>query len=161
RSVGSGNIGATNATRAMGKGWGALVLLLDALKGFVPAWASAKLVLDHAQLVPSIAGAVAVLGHCTTPWLRFRGGKGVATGFGAYLGLAPLAALAGLGGYVVGLVVGRASSIGSLVGVTVVPLACVLLGKPPAVSLAALAVWVVVVWRHKENLVRLARGEER
>lgn len=160
RAVGSGNIGATNATRALGKGWGAVVLILDALKGFVPAWLSARLVIDHAQILPSLAGAFAVLGHCTTPFLRFKGGKGVATGFGAYLGLAPLAALAGLGGYVLGLAIGRASSIGSLVGVTVVPIMCVVLAKPPAVSLAALGVWLVVVARHHENLRKIARGEE-
>jgi glycerol-3-phosphate acyltransferase PlsY len=98
-TVGSGNIGATNAARALGKRWGIVVLVLDAAKGFVPVWLARQHgvelpALGLAGAAPAAIGFAAILGHVYSPWMSFRGGKGVATSLGVFLALAPLAAAA-------------------------------------------------------------------
>lgn len=113
RSVGSGNPGATNVGRAMGPRWAVLVGALDILKGFVPALAFTLLV---GQTAGEIAGAAAVLGHVTSPYLRGRGGKGVATTLGALLGALPLMAIPVLIGFAVGLVIWRRVGLGAILG---------------------------------------------
>src|SRR6185436_6498621 len=113
RSQGSGNIGATNVARVAGKKLGVLVLLLDALKGAGPAWAAVLLTPGERWLHAAVALA-AFLGHVFPPWLRFKGGKGVATGLGVLLVLEPWAALGGFAVYAVLFAVWRVSSVGSL-----------------------------------------------
>jgi glycerol-3-phosphate acyltransferase PlsY len=158
RKVGSGNIGATNVGRALGKRWAIFVLLVDALKGYLPA------ALAPRWLSPlGVAGVAlaAVLGHMFSVFLKGRGGKGVATSLGAALALAPLAALCSAGTYLVLYAVFRISSVGSLVGIASFPLALYLTGdRERAHYLFAAAMAVLVIARHKDNLRRLARGEE-
>ena len=115
RTVGSGNIGATNVARALGKGWAIAVLLGDAAKGFVPVWLGRRLGFSAAPI--AIAGLSAIVGHMFTLFLRGRGGKGVATSLGVALALSPMAALLGFGVYVVVFAATRLSSLGSLLGV--------------------------------------------
>lgn len=160
RQVGSGNIGATNVARAAGKGAGALTLLLDAGKGALPVVAARWLGLAPAWV--AAVGLAAFLGHLFPVWLRFRGGKGVATALGLLLALEPWAALAGLAGFAAMLALTRMVSVGSMVG-AVLGAATVLavegVRSPYAWASAAMAGAILV--RHRGNLARLARGEER
>jgi acyl phosphate:glycerol-3-phosphate acyltransferase len=160
RQVGSGNIGATNVGRAMGKGWAIAVLVADAAKGFVPVWLG-----RHFGLPPwaiAAAGGAAIIGHMFTVFLRGRGGKGVATSLGVALALSPISALIGFGAYVVVFATTRLSSLGSLVGIWTFALLFVLREQSPR-PLTALALGAVslVTLRHRENIARLVRGEEK
>jgi glycerol-3-phosphate acyltransferase PlsY len=160
RAVGSGNIGATNVARALGKGWAIVVLLLDAAKGFVPVALGRHLGLPPAGV--ALAGAAAIVGHMFTIFLRGRGGKGVATSLGVALALSPLAALCGFGLYVVAYLLFRLSSVGSLLGIWSFPVFATLLGGLPRPYLVlAILVAVLVTIRHRQNIARLARGEEK
>jgi len=158
RRIGSGNIGATNLTRVAGAGLGAAGLLLDALKG-TAAVALARAAGDG-TLVPALAGFLAVLGHNFTPFLGFRGGKGVATGAGAFLPIAPGATAAGLLVFAVTLAVTRYVSAGSIAGSLALAVAAFVTGQPPGVAWAAAAVALLVAWTHRGNLARIAGGTE-
>ncbi len=160
RQVGSGNIGATNVARAMGKGWAVAVLAADAAKGFVPVWLGRRFGLSPQAV--AIAGAAAIVGHMFTLFLRGRGGKGVATSLGVALALSPIAAAIGFGAYVVVFATTRLSSVGSLLGVWTFALLFVLRERPP-VPLVVLALGgaALVTLRHRENIARLVRGEEK
>jgi glycerol-3-phosphate acyltransferase PlsY len=160
RSVGSGNIGATNVARAMGKGWAVVVLAADAAKGFVPVWLGRRL--GMSATVIALAGGAAIVGHMFTLFLRGRGGKGVATSLGVALALSPVAALIGFGAYIVIFAVTRLSSLGSLIGVWTFALLFALRESPPRPLMAlALGGAALVTLRHRENIGRLARGEEK
>jgi glycerol-3-phosphate acyltransferase PlsY len=163
RKVGSGNIGATNVARAMGKGWAVAVLLADAAKGFVPVWLGRHLQLP--DLVIAGAGLLAIVGHMFTLFLRGRGGKGVATSLGVSLALSPVMALAGFGVYAVIFAATRLSSLGSLLGVWTFALGFVASRRPgqsgwPYVVLA-LGGAALVTLRHHANIGRLLRGQEK
>jgi glycerol-3-phosphate acyltransferase PlsY len=160
REVGSGNIGATNVARAMGKGWAVAVLAADAAKGFLPVWLGRRFGLPAWGI--ALAGGAAIVGHMFTLFLRGRGGKGVATSLGVALALSPLAAAIGFGAYVVIFAATRLSSLGSLLGVWTFSLLFVLRDRPPAPLLAlSLGVAALVTLRHRENIGRLVRGEEK
>jgi glycerol-3-phosphate acyltransferase PlsY len=164
RRMGSGNIGATNVARAGGKGLGAVVLVLDAAKAIVPILV-ARAVLRGRPDAETWTMAVAVaafLGHLFPVWLGFRGGKGVATGLGIFVVLAPWAALAGAATYAGVYASTRISSLGSLAGTAVCAAAtCVLHGARSPVSWAGLVIAALVFLRHRENIRRLLRGEEK
>jgi len=172
-SQGSGNIGATNVTRVLGF-WpaGAITFLLDFLKGALPVLVLASGVLSQIGPVAAefsstpglneiwLTGLVAVLGHCYSPWLNFRGGKGVATGFGALVVLSPWAALAGLVAFTLTFINRRMGSIASLLGVgtaAVVHLATHSLGPH---LLAGGAMIAVIVIRHESNIDALLQDRE-
>jgi glycerol-3-phosphate acyltransferase PlsY len=158
RKVGSGNIGATNVGRALGKGWAIFVLLVDAVKGYAPVALAARLV---SPFIVAAVALAAVLGHMFSVFLKGRGGKGVATSLGAALALSPLAALISAGVYALVFAVCRISSVGSLSGVVAYPAALLLLGdRQPAHLAFAAAMSILVIARHRDNLRRLARGEE-
>jgi glycerol-3-phosphate acyltransferase PlsY len=164
RTVGSGNIGATNVARAGGKGIGAAVFLLDALKAIVPMLVTRRVFAgspDREALVVAIAAA-AFVGHLFPVWLRFKGGKGVATAFGIFLVLAPWAALAGIATFGGVYLTTRISSLGSLSGTAVCALGTLVFrGAGSVVSWAALGVGVVIFLRHRENIRRILSGEEK
>jgi acyl phosphate:glycerol-3-phosphate acyltransferase len=159
RKVGSGNIGATNVGRALGKPWAIFVLIADASKGAVPVLILGRLSAD--PWTPALGGLAAVLGQVFSIFLRGRGGKGVATSLGAGMALAPLPSLACLGVFVLVYAVLRIVSVGSLAAVICFPLLLLLfhLGTPPRLAFAS-AVALLVLVRHKDNLKRLVRGEE-
>jgi len=158
RTEGSGNAGATNVLRFHGRGLAALVALLDVAKG-AAAVLLARLVTADPRYAAA-AGLAAILGHVFPLYHGFRGGKGVATAFGAFLALAPVATLVSLGLFVVIVAVTRYVSLGSVVAMVVLPPAAGFLHAPRSVVLAAAATAVLVVLRHLENLKRLARGQE-
>lgn len=152
RGVGSGNPGASNAGRALGRRTGVVVAVLDVLKGLVVAVSFGAV--DHRAGL--VAGVAAVLGHVTSPFLRGRGGKGVATALGAILGVHPLWALVVLAVWGVVLGASRWIALASVLAATSVLVVAVVVGED-VVWAAALA--VVVVARHQANFVRrLARG---
>ncbi|HXU83632.1 MAG TPA: glycerol-3-phosphate 1-O-acyltransferase PlsY [Polyangia bacterium] len=158
RKVGSGNIGATNVGRALGKGWAIFVLLFDALKGYVPAALASRWLPPFWVAVVALA---AVLCHMFSVFLKGRGGKGVATSLGAALALSPLAALCSAGAYLLLYAAFRISSLGSLVGVSGFPLALYLTGdRERAHYLFAGVMAVLVIARHKDNIRRLVKREE-
>lgn len=159
RTLGSGNLGATNALRELGWRWGVGVLVLDAAKGWAAVALAARLA--PGPWWPLAAGLAAVLGHSFTPYLGLRGGKGVATSAGVFLALAPAATLLALAGFVVVLLAGRIVSLASLAAALILPLA-VLWRQPSERGLLVFALGAaVLIWvRHRGNLARLARGEE-
>jgi glycerol-3-phosphate acyltransferase PlsY len=159
RAHGSGNIGAANASRVLGRGWGFAVFAFDALKGALPAMLAVHW--GGGTWPPALLGpSAAFLGHVFPVFLRFRGGKGVATFFGAFLALAPVETLAALGLFVVVFRFTRIASASSLCAVTLVP---VLLGvRHGADWLFAMAVClcVAVSIAHHGNVRRLLEGRD-
>lgn len=169
RSVGSGNIGATNVVRSGAKGLGALTFFLDVCKGCVAVLASAHIAFAPglAPISPSNAAAVAalgaILGHIYTVWLGLKGGKGVATAFGVFLAIAPWAALASLVVFLLIFVVFRYVSLGSILGSAAFPLFAFLLPHATYGVWLAIVVFLVpaiVIVKHHANIVRLLRGTE-
>lgn len=157
RSVGSGNVGATNVMRSAGKTAGILAFLLDASKGAVAALLAQRL--SPGPTLPAIAAAVAVLGHMYPVWLGFRGGKGVATGCGAFLPLVPVASVVAFGVFAVVAALSRYVSLGSVAGTVALAVTAFVYG-PPAVAWSATAIGALVVVKHRANLERLFRGTE-
>jgi glycerol-3-phosphate acyltransferase PlsY len=160
RQVGSGNVGATNVLRSAGKAAGGLALLLDAAKG-AAASGFAVYFAPEKPAVAALAAVAAVLGHMYPVWLRFQGGKGVATGFGAFAPLAPKASLAATGLFLLTLAATRYVSLGSIVGAVSLAALAFVLGASPFVAGAATFTAALVVLRHRSNLQRLWRGSER
>ena len=164
REVGSGNIGATNAARAMGRGWGIVVGLLDALKGLVPTAVLAPLVLapEEGRLVLALlAGSCAILGHCFPVWLSFRGGKGVATAGGAFLGVDPKVFLWGAITWIVVLVATRYVGLSSILMTAAFAVAALALHREaPLFAMLAGLVFLLILVRHRANLVRMIAGTE-
>ncbi|GEL69612.1 MULTISPECIES: glycerol-3-phosphate 1-O-acyltransferase PlsY [Myxococcus] len=160
RKGGSGNIGATNVTRVAGKKLGAVVLLLDAIKGALPVVLAVRLLPD-APTVHVAVGLAAVLGHIYPVWLKLQGGKGVATALGVLLVLVPQAALAGALAYVTVFAVSRVSSLGSLAaGATAVGTSALTARAVEYAGLSAL-LFALMLWTHRGNIRRLARRTER
>jgi acyl phosphate:glycerol-3-phosphate acyltransferase len=158
RRHGSGNIGGTNVWRVYGWRLGLPVVLLDTLKGFVPALVATLVVSDLAGV---LGGAAAMLGHWRPLFLRWqRGGKVVATCGGAFLGVAPVVGAVGAGIWIVVFLLFRYASLASIVGALSLPVAAVLLGEPwPVIAFAAGAAAAVLVL-HRANIARLRAGTE-
>lgn len=168
RSIGSGNIGATNVLRSGGKGLGAATFFIDMLKGCAAVWLGALAAAAFMSAIPSrnvqaLAALCAVLGHMFPVWLHFRGGKGVATGFGVFLVAAPWAALAAIGVFFLVLLVSRYVSLASILGSASFPIFARFLvhGDKPAFFLAVqAAVALLIILKHHQNIRRLLAGTE-
>jgi acyl phosphate:glycerol-3-phosphate acyltransferase len=168
RQHGSGNIGAANVHRVMGKKWGYVVFLCDFLKGLLSVELG-SLIAAHFQLSPVLGGVIAgiacVLGHDYSIWLRFKGGKGIATLAGAVLAIFPLAFVSFGVVWIVVFFIGRYTSLASISAAAALPVPVILMvanTEPDfpwlvgfSISMAALA-----IWRHRGNIVRLANGTE-
>ena len=157
--TGSGNIGAANVFRASGAAAGTLVALLDIGKG--AAGVAVALRLNDLGLASACAGLAAVVGHVYPVWLRFRGGKGVATACGAFAVLAPVPTLVACLAFGVGVSWSRYVSVGSVLASTVLPAMAYALGSPRPVVLAAVAAATLIIFRHRSNLARVRLGTER
>ena len=171
RQAGSGNVGATNVVRVLGKRYGYPVFALDVLKGFgavkismlaapgrPPDW-------NSPEIFGILAAMSSVLGHLYPPWLKFKGGKGVATSAGALLALTPVATLIGVAIWIIVFWLSRYVSLASVTAAVVLPIIILVVSwqdqnkiKPLVYSSACVA--GVVVWRHRSNLSRLMRGTE-
>jgi glycerol-3-phosphate acyltransferase PlsY len=171
RQAGSGNVGATNVVRVLGKRYGYPVFAFDFLKGFgavkismliapgrPPEW-------NSPEIFGILAALSSVLGHLYPPWLRFKGGKGVATSAGALLALTPVATLIGVAIWIIVFWLTRYVSLASITAAVVLPIVILVVrshdqnnGKSLVYSSACVA--AVVIWRHRSNLSRLMRGTE-
>jgi glycerol-3-phosphate acyltransferase PlsY len=180
RSVGSGNIGATNAMRVLGKPAGIFVLLMDALKGyaacaFIPLlvynWLAPHYsgLFTYFQNEPAeyqmrfkvIAGIFAVLGHNYTCWLKFKGGKGIATSAGVYIALAPWALLIALVVFILAVVLTRYISVGSICAAIALPAAVwVMTPHNVLLGIVTTALGALAIYKHKTNIQRLMAGTE-
>lgn len=158
RAQGSGNIGAMNAMRSLGKRGAAAVLILDALKGFVPVALMQRFV--PGDLAVALAAALAVIGHCYSPWLGFKGGKGVATSIGALFGIAWPVGLIAIAGWIAGAALTRYSSVGSMLAAIVAIPALWLFTHSPVLALYSLLIAALIVYAHRENIERLRSGTE-
>jgi glycerol-3-phosphate acyltransferase PlsY len=157
RTVGSGNTGGTNAVRVLGPRVGIPVIVLDIAKGAAAAWVGDQIGGADIAVLASVA---AVLGHAFPFWLRFRGGKAVATGAGTMLALVPWI---GVTVFVIWIVVGlltRYVSVASIVAAFSYSVLCVISGQPWAITAYTFVAAVFVLWRHRENIARLRAGTE-
>lgn len=157
---GSGNIGATNVARELGLKWGLLTLLLDLLKGFVPVSLFAVLS-PNQDLGLAVIGLSALLGHQFSVFKRFRGGKGVATALGVYLALAPLSTLVAVVVFVLTVAVSKFVSLGSMLSACIMPVVFALTGRGWVLITASILMAGLICLKHRENIQRLIRGEER
>ena len=158
RKAGSGNIGATNVARVVGWRQGLVTLLGDVGKGFIPAFLALQL--GFGPWIVSLVGLAAFVGHLYPIFLRFHGGKGVATALGVLLGLAPLAALLLLFVFFLVAVVSRVVSLASLAAAALIPIVLWLVSYPPPLIGLGLAIALGIIVRHRENIQRLILGVE-
>ena len=180
RTIGSGNIGATNAVRALGKPAGVFVLLADAFKGYAACALLAPLIFNclaphFSGLAPhfhdepaelqtrydAMAGILAVLGHNYTCWLRFRGGKGIATSAGVFLALAPLALAFAVGVWLLVFVLCRYVSVASIAAAVTLPATIWLTPNTLVLRIVTTALGLLAIAKHRSNIERLIRGTER
>jgi len=166
RTAGSGNVGATNTFRVLGKLAGMFVLLADCAKGFAAVWLGRWLLkmlgAPEAEMETHcvVAGIFAVLGHNYTCWLRFKGGKGIATSAGVYLALAPAALGIALAAFVLAVAVTRYISVGSMVGAIVLPVAVWFTHDNLFLRIMTIALGVMAIFKHRGNIQRLLAGTE-
>ena len=171
RKVGSGNVGATNVLRVLGKPYGYAVFALDFLKG-LGAVKISVLIATHVppewgspDIFGIVAATSAVIGHCFPLWLKFRGGKGVATSAGALFGLMPLAMLVGVAIWILIFWLTRYVSLASVIATAALPIVIAIVTRlnesyGKALFYSSLCIAAVVIWRHHSNLSRLMRGRE-
>lgn len=157
RTSGSGNIGTTNAFRVIGRRAGTMVLVGDVLKGFVP------VLLGHAvgsQLLAVGCGLAAIGGHCWSIFLKFRGGRGVATAAGTILALSPLVLLFSLLTWGAVVLISRYVSLGSMVAAAAAPVYMAIFNQPGILIVFGIVAAVIIIWQHRPNIERLLAGTE-
>lgn len=176
RSVGSGNIGATNVFRILGKQAGIFVLTVDALKGFLAAWLVPILVLkflppaeqaltqagliERKEWLAIIAGVSAVLGHNYTCWLKFKGGKGIATSAGVLIALFPKAFLVCLAVWLIVFLLSKYVSLASILAAACLPFAAWFFNRSPKMVIVAFLMGALAIYKHRANIQRLMNGTE-
>lgn len=165
RTLGSGNVGATNVFRCVGKGDGVAVLAIDALKGVAGVWLgrivwSGGWVAGDAELTGFLLGLTAILGHVFTPWLKFKGGKGVATGAGVALAVYPLPFFLALTVWIAVLKTSRYMSVASITAAYIFAGATAWLVPNKTHACIALAAAAFITWTHRANIARLRQGTE-
>ena len=161
RTVGSGNIGATNVMRALGKGPGIAVLLIDAAKGFLPVYCAPMIFTEANPNTLHIVACISVIaGHNWTCWLKFKGGKGVATSAGALLAFLPVPLLCGLGVWLVVFAVGRFVSLASIAAAVAIPVATWVIEKNTTLLIFTAFLGAVAIYKHRSNIQRLLAGTE-
>jgi glycerol-3-phosphate acyltransferase PlsY len=164
RKAGSGNVGATNVARVAGPLAGIVTLALDGAKGAAAVWLAARFANESATWM-TVAGLAALIGHCFPVWLRFRGGKGVATAAGMFLVLCPLAGLGAIGVFILVVILWRYVSLGSIAAAAAMPMLIYFLwaphhAPPLMVTFGAFAAAMLVVYKHDANIQRLVEGRE-
>jgi glycerol-3-phosphate acyltransferase PlsY len=159
RRVGSGNVGASNVLRTSGGASAVAAMCLDGAKGALAVMVAQRLTVGEAT--PMAAGIASVIGHIYPVWLRFRGGKGVATAAGVFAVLAPLAMLMASGVFVVAVWVTRYISVGSMAAAITLTVAAVASGAPATVAVGAALAAGIIIHRHRANFARLVAGTER
>ena len=158
RKIGSGNIGATNVMRTAGKTLGIITLLGDILKGLIPTVIAVYL--EEPKLFVALVGLSVFLGHLFPVFLKFKGGKGVATGVGVYLAISPPAILISFVIFVIVFMIWKYVSLGSLIGTGIIPVSLYLLKAPPEYIMLSLLIALCVFMKHNDNIKRLMAGTE-
>jgi acyl phosphate:glycerol-3-phosphate acyltransferase len=168
RKAGSGNIGATNVARVAGPAAGILTLIFDTAKGAAAVWFAGRVTNESATWM-MIGGLAVLLGHCFPVWLKFKGGKGVATALGVFLALCPLAAVGAFLLFVICVAYWRYVSLGSVAAAAAMPLLIYFLWAPQhalrhapplIIDAGTLAIALLVIYKHDGNLQRLVEGTE-
>ncbi|HVM61892.1 MAG TPA: glycerol-3-phosphate 1-O-acyltransferase PlsY [Verrucomicrobiae bacterium] len=161
RTVGSGNIGATNVMRTLGKGPGIAVLLMDAVKGLLPVWLAPRLFSDVNPVWLEITCCVSVIaGHNWTCWLKFKGGKGIATSAGALLAFLPWPLLCALGVWLIVFGISRYVSLASICAAVALPIATWIIDREATLLIFTAVIAAVAIYKHKSNIQRLLAGTE-
>ena len=158
RTTGSGNIGATNVYRTLGRTVGILTLLGDCFKGLIPVLIAQRLGMGDTMI--AAAGAAAFLGHVYTVFLGFKGGKGVATALGVFLGVSPASVGLALVIFIAVVAVWRYISLGSITAAAAMPIFVAALDRRPPVIAMTAGIALLVIWKHRENITRLREGTE-
>lgn len=158
RTQGSGNIGATNVYRTLGRKIGILTLIGDCLKGLLPVVAAQALQLPVEWI--ALVGLAAFLGHVFPVFLRFKGGKGVATALGVFLATSPLAVLGALGAFIVVVMLWKYVSLASITAAAVMPLFTTFIYGTPTLIAMSVVISIIVILKHHENIRRLRSGTE-
>jgi glycerol-3-phosphate acyltransferase PlsY len=159
RRVGSGNVGATNVLRTLGVKPAVLAMVLDAVKGTVAVLVAQRL--TNGVAAPVVAGLASMIGHVYPVWLRFRGGKGVATAAGAFAVLTPVAAAAAVGVFLLAVAITRFISVGSMAAAITLASWAIASDAPTIVGIGAAVAAAFVIVGHRANVLRLAAGTER
>lgn len=158
RTVGSGNVGASNVFRVVGKTAGIGVLIVDILKGLLPVCLVGLLGFDTIHKI--LAGLGTISGHTWTIFLKFKGGKGVATGLGVFWGLTPIPVLITLVVFILVVVISKYISLGSIIGALLLPLLLLFFEKEDIIKIFGLIVSLLIIIRHLPNIKRLMTGQE-
>ena len=158
RSTGSGNIGATNVYRTMGRTVGILTLVGDCLKGLIPVLVAQQLEMGDAII--AIVGTAAFLGHVYTVFLGFKGGKGVATALGVFLGVSPTGVGIAVVIFIAVVAAFRYISLGSITAAAALPFIITALDRRPPIITMTAVIALLVIWKHRENISRLREGTE-
>lgn len=160
-SRGSGNIGATNVARELGLKWGVVTLILDVLKGFMPVFLLQRFFYGRFDAGLLIASLCALAGHQFSPFLKFRGGKGVATALGIFLAISPVSTLIALFVFILTVYISNYISLGSMAAACSMPVILLFMMESRTPVYASLIMACLVCFRHKDNIYRLIRGNER
>ncbi|WP_411342935.1 glycerol-3-phosphate 1-O-acyltransferase PlsY [Paenibacillus sp. WLX1005] len=160
RDHGSGNAGATNTLRVLGKGPAIAVLLLDAIKGIVAVWIGVWLSATPDFWIPALCGLAAILGHNWPIYFNFRGGKGIATTIGVLATLCIVPTLIAGVVAILSIVFTRYVSLGSLILVTLTPILLLIMGYTAPIVIVSIVIWALGVWRHRANVGRIIKGTE-
>ena len=158
---GSGNTGATNVARELGLRWGFITLLMDLLKGFIPVYITYRYLNSYSEIGLLVVCISTLLGHQFSPFLGFRGGKGVATAFGIFLALSPVSAVLALLIFLITVYISDFVSLGSMIAAWAMVPILLLFNESSSVIVASLLMAVLICLKHRENITRLLRGEER
>lgn len=167
RNQGSGNIGATNVARVMGKTLGLLTLFFDLSKGLLPIVFARLYLQSHGfnisdiHLIISLMGFFAIMGHCYPLFLGFKGGKGVATAAGVFLGICPFAAGVSFAFFILMFQIYRIVSVSSITASIILPFAIIILCPSKYFFLMSVISSLLIIYKHKDNIIRLKRGEEK
>lgn len=169
RDIGSGNIGTANAIRALGPFWGGMVFAGDVLKGVLPVILAVWLGKTFPGTIPAaatpychvLAGLASIIGHNNSLFLNFKGGKGIATSFGVFIALDWRPALIGFLIWGLTVIITKYSSLGSLLGALSLPISMIILKQPLPYAIFAAAATVLAFYKHRENIQRLLKGEEK
>ncbi len=161
RKIGSGNIGATNLSRACGKGFGITGFILDVLKGFLAVLIGYKLSSNINPIIFGIVGGIgSIAGHNWTFFLKFKGGKGVATSSGVLLGLCPIPLILSTGVWIFVLLISGYVSLSSIIASFSLPIFIYFLKKDPILLVLSIIIFILILYRHRGNIKRLLKGEE-
>lgn len=159
QEVGSGNIGATNVARSLGIKWGLITLACDVVKGAIPVFFTLYILKN--EYLAALSGLLAIIGHCFPIYLKFKGGKGVATACGAFLIINPEAVAISIIIFIFVLFITRIVSLSSLIATINFPVISIFFGSPVILVYSSITAALLITYRHKENIYRLIKGEEK